>query len=215
MRNLIHGSVFVILIYAVFVSCSNRDQNKQQIPQLETPVVLDENKEIYDLRSVSKSYKDDIIEKLYSEALEKDPKLRELNEEISEISQIKTDSMRVFNKYVLNNDKYFYDIEKHLNKLSDSTLKIKSGEFFDLLEKKYKDQIKKHKNTIEILDDKAIILKNQSILMKLMVTAKMMQSYQENKLPDIKTLNRLVNKYDSLINDSDSYIKEFKLDKIK
>ena len=80
---------------------------------------------------------------------------------------------------------------------------------FKTLEEKYNARVSTCKLAIEELEAKTKILQDRQLLMLLAITEPMMNNYQRNELPDIKTVLALSNQYDSLINDTKLF-SEFK-----
>lgn len=199
-------SIFSFLFFITLFSCSKeRTKEVTTEPHSATPEVLNESKSDVYLNSVSKRYKSNIIEELYSEAMEKDATLSRLNERINRIGGVKSDSLEAYNKYIRNNEKYWHEVEQYLNNISDSTLKKETKNVFKVLEEKYNARISKHDSAFQKLENKTLSLEDQLALMKLLVTADMMTNYQRNELPKITTINSLSARYDSLIRETKTY----------
>jgi hypothetical protein len=185
-------------------SCSNNNrQNEDQIVQNQTPKVLDDSK--LETPSYSKRNSPDIILELFNEAISKDSELKSLNDKINEIDRIKIDSLNPYRDYIQTNDTYWASVYNYLSQLSDSTLKRDFKEAFRKMEAKYKSMISNHNYVVNKIDSKTVTLNDYEILMKLAITAPMMNNYQINEKPDLKSLNNLVNLYDTLIIKTRSY----------
>ena len=197
----------IILIFSILTfSCiDNNVKTKNDKPQNETPQVLDDTKINYDISSVKNRYGNDIIEELFTEAINNDKDLEKITDKLDDINGIKNDSLKIYYKYIDNNLTYWENVDKHIYQLSDTTLKKEIESIFDRLKTKYNNRLKNHTESMEILNSKAIILNDQKILMKLIVTEPMMNNYQRNELPDIQTINSLINDYDTLISNTKPY----------
>jgi hypothetical protein len=204
MKNLL---LFTILIGTMITaSCSNNkkriaDESEIQNP---TPEVLDNNRDLK-AASISRSYRADIIQELYQEAINKNDKLKKLSNRINEIDGIKADSLELYNKFIQTNRNYYATADDYINQLSDSTIKNELKEIFKIIENKYKVRVSKIVSAVEKIDSKTKFLNDQVILMKLLITEPMISNYQINESPNIETINNLGKIYDSLIKDVKPY----------
>jgi len=199
----------LIISSVIIYSCSdNRTKREPETIQNQTPEVLDDSKT--DVSSISKRYSSDIVQDLFNEAVSKDENLSKLTDRIHGISDIKADSLKPYKEYFQNNNAYWSSANRYISMISDSILKNDLKEIFKNLESKYKTSISKHNYLIDQIDEKQRILNDYEILMKLSITVPMISSYQKNELPDLKTLNNLINIYDTLINETKDHSKNLK-----
>lgn len=188
------------------VSCNfKNDKIEEQTVQDQTPELLDNTNNDNKTGSFSKRYKSDIIQQLFEEAKNKDPKLKDITLRISEINNAKTDSLESFNIYNQNNDRYWSSVDNYINQLSDSSIRKEMKEVLNKIESSHKKRMSQHNLAVEKINSRSIILNDQTILMKLFVTERMMNNYQLNELPDIKKLNSIIYSYDTLINETKAY----------
>lgn len=197
-------SLFVLFL---LMACENyRPKEVSAETQNETPKVLDDSK--VDVSSFSKRYTDissDIIPDLYKEAVEKDVNLKKLNDKLNGINEMKADSLKRYSGYFQNNEKYWFSANSYISEISDSVLRNDLKEIFKKMESSYQSSISRHNTLMEKLEAKERILKNYEILMKLSITLPMIARYQKNELPNIKTLNNMINVYDTLITETKKY----------
>jgi hypothetical protein len=199
--------LFTILISIIIItSCSNKKKRIADGSEIQnpTPEVLDNNRDLK-AASISRSYRADIIQELYQEAINKNEKLKKLNNRINEIDGIKEDSLEQYNKFIQTNRNYYETVDDYINQLSDSTIKSEFKEIFKVIENKYKVRVSKLVSAVETIDSKTKFLNDQVILMKLLITEPMISNYQINESPNIETINNLGKKYDSLIKDIKPY----------
>jgi hypothetical protein len=196
----------IILILISLHSC--KDKTKNQINTLETqnetPQFLDENTD-YKLSSISKRGYSDVISRLYKEALDKSLKLNELNEKISEISEVKNDSLEEYYKFSQTNANYWATADKYANQIQDSILKASTIEVFKTLDSTYKAKMNGYEQKLIEIEKKTLSLNDQLILMKLFITEPMMRNYQVNEKPNIETLESVIDSYDKLIKETEAY----------
>lgn len=199
----------IVLILSLSISCNQIPNNQDstdspEVLQNQTPEVLNDKTD-YGLSSVSRKKKYDIISKLYKEAIEKNAKLNQLNEEINGIYKFKKDSLEVYKKYDNTNDSYWMSAQNYIRSIKDSILRESTKETFDLLEMNYRSRMIAYEQKLETINEKAISLNDQLVLMKLFVTAPMIRNYQVNEIPNIQTLENIIKEYDKLIKESDEF----------
>jgi hypothetical protein len=190
-------------------SCFDNKNSEETIPiQDQTPQILDDNKA--EISSARGRYDSDIIEKLFNQAITKDPELKTLTNDIDKMDELSVDSLKHYQDYIQNNEMYFNSAEKYISMIGDSTLKRDMESIYKTLEEQYQYRISNHKNLGETLEKKVRILKDYEIVMELSVTIPMICNYQKNELPDIKGLKNLVGMYDTIIDRTRSYTQTIK-----
>lgn len=183
-----------------FSSCADKTENDVTKIVDEIPEVLVETESSFDAKVLSKKrYKKDMITILYEEAKKKDTELQTLDQQITNLQEKKENDLQAYNKYLNTNQNYWQASNQYISRLSDTLLQQSINETFKQLELNYKELITQHQVTKSILDTKEISLKDQIILMKLFITANMMQNYQKNELPDITVLQQLIEEYNQTI----------------
>lgn len=206
----------IIIVCCVFVvSCNWRKAEPVEPENFETAtpeVLIEEEKEEKSNRSIDiSSYtlelpadieiEVDIIEELYKEALRKNEELKALNDRILEIAEAKSDTLNLLEKYNRTNKNYWSDVKSHLNKIEDEALKTSTEKAFAELEKVYNQKIVPHGNKKVTIEQRAKVLEDKFIVMKLMITQAMMNNYQNNELLNIQSMEKLIEEYDILIKD--------------
>lgn len=200
--------IIILLAIITFINCDKKEQTEKTPKEFltETPEVLEENASDYKLSS--KRYNADVISKLYTEALEKNEKLKLLDENIHKIN---SDSLNThtksFTKYVSINDNYWATANQYIGYLNDSILKQETIATFKNLEINYRESIAKHQNKLEGIRKRTATLNDKLVLMKLMVSQSMIENYQTNEKPDIQELETLLKQYDTLIKETDEFTK--------
>lgn len=190
---------FLFLLSLLCYSCTSDSRSQANLVD-ETPEVLVESESSYDVSKLSKKrYKKDIISVLYDEAKKKDTELQVLEQQITDLREKKETDLQAYRKYLNTNSNYWNATSDYISRISDSLLQESVNESFKQLELNYKELIAQHQATQSILDTKEVNLKDRIILMKLFITANMMQNYQKNELPDIAVLQQLVDEYNQTI----------------
>ncbi len=197
-------SIFIVFL---IISCSNRRKEQPQIqpPINQTPEIFQETKIIDEIGKYSSRYKSNVISNLYSEALEKNNSLRELDSRIKEMNSIKNDSLDSYNQYHRINQQYWSSANNLLSQLNDSILRESTKELFNRLESDYKKRISNHEANKQLINKYEVSLKDQHLLMQLIVTAPMMVNFQRNEKPSIDGLKNLIKEYEMLLQESKEY----------
>jgi hypothetical protein len=149
----------------------------------------------------------DIVQQLFEEAMSKDEKLNSINSRIASITEIKKDSLESYNTYIRNNNNYWLSVRSYASQLSDTLLREELKVLIDGIEKKYQQKLTPLNTTITQIEDRQRTLRDQEILMKILVTEPMMNNYQRNEYPNIKKLEAVKKSYDTLIKDVKTYTK--------
>lgn len=204
----------VIVLLVLVISCNDGTKNHNLAegnitPLTETPQVLQEPKSTIDYKvsSYSKRYDPDIISKLYQEAIEKDSKLKKLNEDLNDIKNLKKDSTAAYTEFKKTNNNYWSTVTVYINRMQDSTIKKSTQEVFKNLQANHQKQMLPYEQKLDLINQKANTLNDQLLLMKLIVTSTMMKNYQVNEQPTIEKLNNLLKAYDQLIKATEEYSK--------
>ncbi len=202
----INQFLFMFLLILSIGCKENTGNSTEQNNVHETPEVLEDHvkNEIYG--SLSKRYSKNVIEQLYGEALEKDKKLKLLDKKIrhviSDSLEQKIESYRVYNDV---NREYWNSAKNYAKTINDSLVKKSVIEIFDQLEKRYDKRVSAHEEKMDEIDKKILELNTQKALMKLFITAPMIENYQKNELPDIGELESLIEDYKEIIEETKDY----------
>lgn len=207
-RNLLF-LLFISLLMSSCLELSNHSNKNPQNYEEITPNL--ENYESYSdandlMGSFSKRYSKDIITSLYEDAIKKDVGLKELNNKIENIEEIKKNDLEAYNQYTEFNTEYWRAVKKYSYQIKDSITHVKTQGFLNTLEKRYlKDELKYYKKN-KLIDSLSLKLNDQYILIQLAVTAAMMENYRKNEHPSIEPLDNLIKKYEALIEETKEYL---------
>src|SRR5436190_20441998 len=100
---------FPFLFIALFSCNTPKQKNKQE----ETPQAY--HKEESSIPLSKSSYRDDLVEDLYSELREKDPELNKLEENIENVKNSSQDSAGLFNTFNSRNNSYYNSVNSHVS----------------------------------------------------------------------------------------------------
>lgn len=190
------------IITLAFLSCNQKKQ--KQAPAPGTPKALQESGSTeYSILS-KRSGREDLVESLYDELVNKTPELKDIEKQIAYLDEARTDSVEVFNNFNQKNEGYYGDAERHLTQLSDSILKNKISMMISNSQSKYKTQVAGHNDLLATLNSKNIQLKDMHILLKIVKTLPLIEKYQKDNIPGKKPIEKTISEFDKTINKIDS-----------
>jgi bacterioferritin (cytochrome b1) len=203
-----HQNMKLLLTAFTFIlfACNQNKPAVQQQPPV--PKALEEKSSSdYELISKSRSY-NNLIEDLYTEILETNAALQELEKEFNTIDNKVIDSLKTFTQYNDKNNSYYNAAKEYTASISDSVLKKQMEELVKKSEETYRKIVTNHEQLIKKKGELASHLKNLHTVLMLSVTLPVMENYQREKLPAIKPLHSINSQYAALIQKTDTIIKK-------
>lgn len=195
----------IILSVIAFFSCNGEEEFKPKKSK-NIPGALQERS--VDVSSRMKRSDTDLVETLYKEVLNKDPSLMQLENEINALKENKTDSLKTFSLYEKNNSDYYAIYQKHLAEIKDTVLRARMKKMLDSSTVNYKNKIKAQQKIYDSTNNMYNTLSDLHWLLKLSKTLAVMESYQDNNIPDTTTLLNTLDKLNNTVKLSDSVIKQ-------
>lgn len=190
----------VYALIVILISCNSKTETGEV--DFSTSGELGSQK--VDVLSYSGKRDHDIVKHLYEEALEQDSNLKSLDNKISEMNEVIQDSLEEFNEYVDYNQLYYQSAQNYIQSIKDTTKRNIISTYFSTSKEKFERRITEHKNLEKISAELEGELLDQHILMKLIISEKLINSYQ-NKEP-VKTPIKSVNdEIRTLIDESKKY----------
>lgn len=202
------NSFAIAFLLSFSLACSQQQHDAKKVPTAEaTPQTLSPKKANLDLNNYSKRSSYNIIDELFAEAIENDPQLLSLVNRIDLIGNERQDSLASYYNYMSNNQNYWRSLSGYIGLLSDSTLREEMQKLMQGLEKQ---QIERT-NSLDSLENQIAlsekVVRDQKILMTIMVTQTMMHNYQVNELPSLAPLKGIKEKCEALTEESKTYTK--------
>jgi hypothetical protein len=140
-----HMKLLLLVMTSFLLSCSQQQPEHTQQPPV--PKALEENKSEYSLISKSR-YSDDLVQELYSEMIEKNKELKDLETAISNIESHQADSLANFNKYDQKNKSYYQTAKSYFSGIKDSVLKRRVEQIFNKSSESYKNLTTPHQQLV-------------------------------------------------------------------
>lgn len=176
-----------LLITFLFVSCS--DGVKEEVAPV--PDALDNKVSIpLPSRMYKSSY--NIVDELFKEAIDKDENLKQLHIEIENTYEYQNDNTEEFDAFISNNSSYLKSIKQLSNQITDSLLKKNLNSWIENFEANQNTQLENLNLIGEQVNQHRSNLKDLEIILKIVVTEPIMESYLENNKPDISKLESVI-----------------------
>lgn len=192
---------FVFLV--IHMSCTDKNTETEEIEFLEASELVSQN-EYTDLLSFKSNRNKDIVDHLFNEAMKKDDKLLEINNEIALMPKVKKDSLSFLKEYIDYNFLYFSSFDEYANKIIDQDTKKLAEEILKKSKENYNNTLIKNQELRSITNELEKELNDRSILLKLIVTHNLINKYQTNS-PRPETIKELNEKYQILIDEIQNY----------
>ncbi|MEP6846413.1 MAG: hypothetical protein ABI861_10435 [Panacibacter sp.] len=136
--------------------------------------------------------------------MQKDPALRQLENEINILEESKADSLKPFTLYQQNNTAFYSTYENHLKDIQDSALRKKMKKILDSSLHSYKNKFASHQIISDSTNEMYTTLSDLHWLLKLSKTLSVMEKYQDENIPDTATLKRTIQRLKDVIQKMDS-----------
>ena len=193
------------MLFLFFIACFGCNSKKERSNNQHAPEVLQTNKKESSL-SFKKRGSEDLITELYKEKLKDSPDLLEIEELYSELNENKPDSLEDFHDYDSKNKQYYNSANDYLNSLQDSVLKKEIGQLLQNSLNRYNVRIGRLTSFENALDSTTLSSTNRHIILKVLVTLKMMEQYQKDNIPSTKPIEAVIKNCELLNTNLDSAI---------
>lgn len=187
-----------ILVLAL-VSCEN---NRTQ----QTPKALTIQSPSFDY--TSKRGYDDLVESLYKELVSQNIDLKKLEDKIDALQKSKGDTLNLLNQFTEKNQSYFNSVDDHISGIQDSLLRDKMKALIANNLAKYNASIVRHNELLQLIQAKNLTINDLHKILKIVRTLALMEQYQRDNLPDIRSLEGYVKRQDDVINYADTLIQK-------
>jgi len=172
--------------------------NQPKVKEVETPKALKETSSGGGSFEYSRGDGGSLVDKLYSELVDKNPELKKIEDGLSELSTKVADKKAEFEAYNYKSEDYYSDADVDLNMITDSTIKKQIREVLNKSQKAYKAKTAGVKGLISLLDKGNATLTDHHTVLKIVATLPQIEQYQKDKLPANKTYYGLVQEQEKL-----------------
>jgi hypothetical protein len=198
-------NIFIaVFITFTFSACDNA--SRQEKPKQETPKALEDKTVSSEI--VSKRGYDDLVESLYSELLDRNAGLKSFENQIQELNESKDDSTELFDNFNNKNGNYYSTAIRHIDQISDSTLKSKMKTLISKSLVNYESSITRHSALMKSIEARQITLNDLHIALKITNTLYLIGKYQSDNLPPIRQMEGFIQHQDRAIKLADTLSKK-------
>lgn len=198
-----------ILLGFIFLTASCNEIETRESKNKQTPKILKNEDESYtESRIFSQRNGEEFIESIYADLVEKTPKLNDLENKIDKLHEGLVDSTKIFDNYNRKNVWYYDSAKRQALKIKDSVLKKKIYNLILKSQLAYDGKIEKHKQLLSQIDDKNLKLEDLHVILKITSTLPVIEKYQQENLPSIKSVNNYSAELDKTIKQMEKIVKE-------
>jgi hypothetical protein len=195
--------LFACMLLA-FASCT--ESRPQEKPGPGVPKVLqnDESISMDIVKKGSKRRAANILEGVYAELEERTPELIQLENEIVDLNRSRHDSTNRYRQFWEKNDDYFKEANNYAGEIRDSLLRTRLKDLIAASMARYHSTISRHEDIMKTLDHKKNTLDDLFTALRVIRTLPIMEQYQRESLPDIKSLSGYQQRLDQAIKHADT-----------
>lgn len=201
MKTLLYIFAFTLL---TFISCDNSQANSNR--KQETPKALEDKSASFE--SGYKRGYDDLVERLYKEVVDKTPELKELESKIDNLNENQGDSAESFSTFNEKSRAYYNAVDRHVNSMKDSLLKVKMRNVIASSLTKYNSSISLHNTILNSIEEKRTTIADLHTILKITKTLPLIEQYQSDNLPSTKSLESFSKQQDQIIKLADRLTKK-------
>ncbi|PWK77913.1 hypothetical protein LX99_02798 [Mucilaginibacter oryzae] len=183
-----------ILLF-ICTACNNAKNDNTRLRKDITKSIPDDST---DLSAIKGSRGANLIDDIYANQLLKRPELRKLEDLIRHFDDGAADSLKQFDMYNGKSLEYYRSAGDLLLNIKDTVLRAHFREMIDQSRHKYQDTINQFSILVNHIDSNRIKVGDYHLALKLAVTLPIIERYQFESLPDLKSAANLANEAQGL-----------------
>jgi len=133
---------------------------------------------------------------------------KKLESKIDELNKRKNDTTSLFDKFNEKNQSYFSSADRHISEIKDSLLRDKMKVLITNNLTKYNSSTASHKELLKIVEAKNLTISDLHQSLKIITTLPLIEKYQHNNLPNIKSLEGYLKRQEETIKLADTLTKK-------
>lgn len=183
----------MILACIFLFSCNESKEEKSS--RNETPEVLKDDNYV----SAYSRSRDDLVQELYSEMLEKSDTLKKLENDLNEYETEKTESTQKFDKYDSKSKSYYVVAESNAKQIKDSLLKKRISLLIESSKNNYQNKTKGLSSLLKQIVDNNTKIEDYYSVLKIVKTLPLVEKYQSDNLLKTEEYKKLFKKQNRLM----------------
>ena len=199
MKKIIYFSIFSLMVTVTCCNTKNPNENNK------VPDALQEKSY---LESFSKRGGENLVDKIYYDILEKDSKLKTIDNQINNATQVQNDSTNLFLVFNDKNQTYYSSANTYIEAISDSILREKLRKIITKSITNYDTKIKENNELLNLISSKTSSLNDLHIILKLTKTLPVIEKYQNENISNKKSMENAIILVDKTIVETEKYVKK-------
>jgi hypothetical protein len=187
------------LILQILFSCGKNTEN-DSAPEKEIPGPLQEKKSLSNYRNV----RSDLAEELYSELVSKSPELKKFEDDLISLSAKPNELADKFNTYNNKSEGYYYSVVNKANTINDSVLRKKILALISTRRDIYTNKTADLNSLLKQIENNSSTLADYHTVLKILLTFPIIETYQNENLPDKKEFKALIKQQENFIRQTDN-----------
>lgn len=175
-----------LVIVVSFSACNQTVKDKTVAEKAELPEPLNESKG--DVSSFKRYASGNMVNAIYIDLVKKTPDLQNLENQLEQFDGSKSDSLAAFNNYAAKVESYYSSADQNLERIDDTVLKERLKTLLAAEKGKYAAKANKYETLIKDIDKENIVMKDYYETLKIVATLPVIVKYQNNNLPDLKSI---------------------------
>lgn len=186
----------VIAWIVTLMSCSNNPSAspKAEIPEIPEALQNENSSKIMYGRS-----KEDLVDVLYNELLEKDKDLKQLNDDIQTLNSKSDELTKAFENYKVKSDNYYNSASSKVAQMKDSALSKKLQAYINSSLHKYQNGNSGLEDLKKQISNNALSIHDRLLAMKILLTLPVIEQYQQSNRPESKAYKNLIQQQEELL----------------
>lgn len=199
------SKILAFLSLSTFFSCNNVENEEKIVFSKDTPTALKEKSSVRD-NYFSGSSGSDLTEELYIELVSKNPKLKNLEEDMQLFYQNPYFRQKQFATYDSKSNDYYSSANDKAMGISDSVLRDKILALLTDSKTKYAKKTDEHQDLLKIIEQNRTSINDKHLILKIVLTLPIIEKYQNENLPNTQDSHDLIKKQTVLIQKLDSLL---------
>ncbi|MES2266227.1 MAG: hypothetical protein V4520_05685 [Bacteroidota bacterium] len=187
-----------LLVLLVSISaCKQKGKAKDVTEKTELPESLDEPKgDVLSFKRYSSG--GNLVDAIYFDLVKKTPNLERLEAQLEKFNVDKADSLAAFNNYAGKVESYYNSANQNLEHIEDTVLKERLKVLLAAERGRYKSKANKFETLIKDIDNENLVIKDYYETLKIVATLPVIVKYQNNNIPDIRSIKAVNDQAKSL-----------------
>ncbi|HEX6914081.1 MAG TPA: hypothetical protein VF145_02490 [Chitinophagaceae bacterium] len=138
----------------------------------------------------------DVVNEMYEELVSREPALKALEKDISNLPETIDESTAPFRSYARNNDSYYSSAVMHMSGIKDSALKEKIRAMIENSKLAYNKSVLPHERLLNEINARQTTLADLHTSLKIVRTLTAIREYQQKNLPPTAPIEKALSEHE-------------------